>query len=157
MFVNEQLFPKRRDEHGLARQLDIAPTILDTLSIPTPASWQGTSLFAAQRPARAYLFSIAGDFRLGLAEGDYVYIQNYTRDRHELYDVITDFDEQHDRAADPAFASMIKRNHLRLDAWLDFQNNYLASFACRGCPIPHREAMSLEAAAQSVSTDRNSR
>ncbi|HXD91376.1 MAG TPA: sulfatase, partial [Candidatus Binataceae bacterium] len=152
MFVNEQLFPKRRDEHGLARQLDIAPTILDTLGISAPASWQGTSLFAAQRPTRAYLFSIAGDFRLGLAEGDYVYIQNYTRDRHELYDVRIDFDEQHDLSADPAFASMIKRDHLRLDAWLDFQNNYLASLACRGCPIPHREAVSLEAAAQSTAT-----
>jgi arylsulfatase A-like enzyme len=157
MFVNDKLLAHRLDDHGLARQLDIAPTILDTLGITAPASWQGTSLFAARRPSRAYLFSIAGDFRLGLAEGDYVYIQNYTRDRHELYDVRTDFDEQHDLAADPAFTPMITRDHLRLDAWLDFQNSYLASFACRDCPIPHREATSLEAAAQSAPPDLTSR
>jgi glucan phosphoethanolaminetransferase (alkaline phosphatase superfamily) len=147
MFVNDKLFPHRLDEHVLARQLDIAPTILDTLGIEQPASWQGTSLFAAHRPSRAYLFSIAGDFRLGLAEDDYVYIQNYTRDRHELYNVKTDFDERNDLSAVPAFAPMIKRDHLRLDAWLDFQNNYLGSFACPRCPIPHHSPTSLEDAA----------
>ncbi|HVN89228.1 MAG TPA: sulfatase [Candidatus Binataceae bacterium] len=147
MFVNPALIPNRIDRHDLARQLDIAPTILDVLGIDQPAAWQGTSLFAAKRPTRAYLFSIAGDFRLGLAEGDYVYIQNYTRDRHELYNVRNDFDEAHDLSSDPQFASMMARDRLRLEAWLAFQNKYLESFACAGCPVPHRAAESLEEAA----------
>ena len=148
MFANPALIPRRIDRHDLARQLDIAPTILDVLGITAPSAWQGTSLFAAERPTRAYLFSIAGDFRLGLAEGDYVYIQNYTRDRHELYNVKNDFDEKNDLSSDPQFVAMMARDRIRLEAWLAFQNKYLASFACSGCPIPHRPAESLEAAAR---------
>jgi lipoteichoic acid synthase len=149
MFVNPALIAHRIDRHDLARQIDIAPTILDILGIEPPGAWQGTSLLAASRPTRAYLFSIAGDFRLGLAEGDYVYIQNYTRDRRELYDVKRDFNEQYDLSTDPRFAPIMARDRLRLEAWLSFQNKYLASLACAGCPVPHRAAESLEAAARS--------
>ena len=135
MFVNERLIPRRMDVDTLARQIDIAPSLLDLLDVDAPPAWQGTSLFAAERPTRAYLFSIAGDFRLGLAEGDFVYMEDYSRNRHELYNITTDFGEHNDLSAQTDYTPLMERARTRLEAWLSFQNKYLESLACRGCTV----------------------
>jgi hypothetical protein len=31
-------------------------------------------------------------------------------------------------SGDPAYSAMVARDHLRLEAWLSFQNNYLERF-----------------------------
>jgi len=148
MFVNPKLIPRRIDVTTVARQIDIAPSLLDLLDVGAPPSWQGTSLFAAQRPSRAYLFSIAGDFRLGLAEGDFVYIRNYSHNRQELYNVATDFGEQNDLSARTDYNPMMARARTRLEAWLSFQNKYLASFACQECKVTRAAPEDFDALAQ---------
>jgi len=133
MIVNRKLIPRELTMDEMARQIDIAPTLLDILGYGAPASWQGTSLFAAARPTRAYLFSSGGSFNLGLVEGDYVYVNEYSRNRQELYNVRQDPEEKRDLSSEPTFAAMMSRDHLRLEAWLEFQNHYLKGFACPDC------------------------
>jgi arylsulfatase A-like enzyme len=148
MFVNPRLIPHRIDVTALARQIDIAPSVLDLLNVDIPPSWQGTSLFAAARPRRAYLFSIAGDFRLGLAEDDFVYIRNYSRNRQELYNVADDLDEQNDLAGRTDYNPLMASARTRLEAWLSFQNNYLGTFDCRDCKVVRAAPEDFEALAR---------
>jgi arylsulfatase A-like enzyme len=79
-------------------------------------------------PPRAYLVAGTGNFTFGLVEGDFKYIYNFRRDRSQLYNLVTDPDEQNNLASDTAYAGLIKRDHLRLEAWVSFQNRYLARF-----------------------------
>ena len=148
MFVNEKLIPRRIDVNRMARQIDIAPSLLDLLDVDAPPSWQGTSLFAAEHPTRAYLFSIAGDFRLGLAEGDFVYIRNYSRNRQELYNVTADFGERNDLSGQAVYAPLMVRARTRLEAWLSFQNKYLEGLACRNCKVKRSAPEGFEALAR---------
>ncbi len=148
LFVNPQLIPHRIDVTALARQIDIAPSLLDLLGVDAPPSWQGTSLFAAARPSRAYLFSIAGDFRLGLIEDDFVYIRNYSHNRRELYNVATDLAEQNDLSTQTVYDPLMARANTRLEAWLSFQNKYLDSLVCRDCPVLRSAPENFDALAQ---------
>jgi len=148
MIVNRKLVPRELTVDGIARQIDIAPTLLDLLGYDPPASWQGTSLFAAERPTRAYLFSSGGSFNLGLVEGDYVYVNEYSRNRQELYNVRIDPEEKHDLSSDPAFAGLMSQAHLRLEAWLVFQNHYLDGFACPECRTPRKASEPIRRLAQ---------
>jgi arylsulfatase A-like enzyme len=148
MIVSRKIIPRKLTMDGIARQIDIAPTLLDLLGYDRPASWQGTSLFAAARPTRAYLFSSGGSFKLGLAEGDYVYVNEYSRNRQELYNVRNDPEESHDLSPDPAFAAIMSHAHLRLEAWLVFQNRYLDGFACSDCKTPRKASEPIGRLAQ---------
>jgi arylsulfatase A-like enzyme len=143
MIVNRKLIPHELTVAGIARQIDIAPTVLDLLGYDQPASWQGTSLFAPARPTRAYLFSSGGNFNLGLVEGDYVYVNEYSRNRQELYNVRKDPEEKYDISSDSAFAAIMSRSHLRLEAWLAFQNHYLDGFLCSDCRTPQKTCVSI--------------
>jgi arylsulfatase A-like enzyme len=113
----------------VARQIDIPPTILDILGFPAPSEWQGSSLFSRIRPRRAYLFSADGNFSLGLVDGNYKYIYDFNRQRSELYDLLSDPNEEHDLSADAAQAAKIAEYHLRLEAWVSFQNSYIQRLA----------------------------
>jgi hypothetical protein len=155
MFVNRKLISHSARFPGLARQIDIAPTILDLLGFDVPPAWQGTTLLSENRPSRAYLFAIAGNFTMGLVEGDYVYIDNYTRDRQELYNVRTDPQEHHDLASAHATDAAMSCYHLRLEAWLAFQNGYLDRFTCVGCAVARKDAESIKALADGDSPARD--
>lgn len=128
LIVNRKLFPQPRVINSLGRQIDIAPTILDLLGIAEPRQWQGQSLLSGSPPKRAYLFASDSDSRFGLIEGNQKYIYNYDTNRGELYDLATDPTEHHDLSADPANAATVARAHLRIEAWLQFQNRWLAQF-----------------------------
>jgi hypothetical protein len=70
-------------------------------------------------------------------------MRDYTFNREELYDVAADFDERNDLSGNPAFASLIERDRIRLEAWLDFQNAYLARYACPTCPVQRHSPIAL--------------
>ncbi len=129
LIVNPQLFPREVVVNSLGSQIDIAPTLLSLLRYPEPPQWQGRSLFAVPPRPRAYLFASEGNFVLGLVEGDFKYIYNFNRNRAELYDLATDPYERDDLSSDPQYAAMIKSDHLRLEAWVSFQNRFIAQFA----------------------------
>jgi lipoteichoic acid synthase len=125
MIVNPKLIPHEITVNGISRHVDLAPTLVDLLGYETPQEWQGCTLLASA-PRRAYLFARNGDMSLGVVDGNYKYIDNLTTNRRELYDLKTDPLEANNLARDPAGADMMAREHLRLAAWLAFQNRHIA-------------------------------
>ena len=128
LIVNPKLFPHEVTVKRLVRQIDIAPTLLALLGFNSPATWQGADVLGADAPDRAYLFAGTGNFSFGLIEGDFKYIYDFQRDRSQLYDVVTDPNETRNLASDDAYAALMRRAHLRLEAWVSFQNYYLARY-----------------------------
>ena len=125
MIVNPKLIPHEITVNRISRHVDLAPTLVDLLGYETPQQWQGWNLLA-DAPRRAYLFARNGDMSLGVVDGDYKYIENLTANRRELYDLKNDPRESYNLAWDPVLADMMAREHLRLAAWLAFQNRHIA-------------------------------
>ena len=132
LIVNPQLFPHEVTVKRIVRQIDIAPTLLALLGFNSPAEWQGADALAASPPTRAYIFAGTGNFSFGLVEGDYKYIYDFQRDRAQLYDLAADPGETRNLASDRAYAALMQRAQLRLEAWVSFQNRYLARFENTG-------------------------
>jgi arylsulfatase A-like enzyme len=128
MIENPALFPHEVVVDRLMRQVDIAPTLLALLGFGTPAAWQGANAFGAELPPRVYLFAGTGNLTFGLVEGNFKYIYSFPRHLSQLYNLATDPDEKNDLASDPVYAQTIARDHLRLEAWVSFQNPYLERF-----------------------------
>jgi lipoteichoic acid synthase len=129
IFVNDKLFPRGMRIDRIGRQIDIAPTILGLLGYEEPPQWQGVNLFADNSPERAYLFSTSGNFSLGFVEGNFKYIHDFDRNTDELYDLAHDPAETHDLSSDSWRQAQLSRDRLRIDAWLSFQDRYLANFS----------------------------
>ena len=128
LLVNPGLFPRAERISRVGQQIDIGPTVLDLIGLPTPPEWQGTSLFATDRPDRAYLFTGFHHYLFGFVEGNFKYIYDATTDRRELYDLGSDPAEQRNLIRSPQHADRASEAHRRLAAWLSYQNNYLAGF-----------------------------
>ncbi|HEV2171487.1 MAG TPA: sulfatase [Candidatus Binatus sp.] len=125
LIVNPKLFPHERVVNGVAQQIDIAPTLLGLLGYSAPPLWQGVDLFEPNGARRAYLFSGQGTASFGLIEGDFKYIYRVNENSEELYDLTRDPYERNNLSGDPAYSAMMRRDHLRLEAWVSFQNPYL--------------------------------
>ncbi|HEY2523976.1 MAG TPA: sulfatase-like hydrolase/transferase [Candidatus Binataceae bacterium] len=128
MIENPVLFPRAVVVDRVMRQVDIAPTLLALLGFAAPAAWQGANALGGRLPPRAYFFAGTGNLTFGLVEGNFKYIYNFPRQLSQLYDLATDPKEKNDLSSDPAYAQMIARDHLRLEAWVSFQNPYLERF-----------------------------
>ena len=128
MIVNPKLFPRETVVRNIAQQIDIAPTLIGLLGYSSPQHWQGVDLFRTNRPRRAYLFSGQGTASYGLVDGNFKYIYRVNERREELYDLTRDPYERDDLGRDAAYLAMVRRDHLRLEAWASFQNPYLARF-----------------------------
>jgi lipoteichoic acid synthase len=125
LMVNARLFAHPRIIHSVGRQIDIAPTVLDLLGYRPPDEWQGTSLLSGLQPQRAFMFAVKGDYVFGLIDGGSQYVYDYDRNREELYNLLDDPDEKHDLSGAPELASTLRQDHLRIEAWLSFQNGYI--------------------------------
>ncbi len=134
--VHPQLEVAHRRRDTLGQQIDIAPTILQLLGLDAPAEWQGRSLFAADRPNRAYLFTGMIHYLFAVVEGDRKYIFDATTNRRECYDLRADPTEQHNLALQSAGRDDFKSQQRRLAAWLKFQNDYLSQFLPDSAPQP---------------------
>ena len=128
LIVNPKLFQQEVIVNRITRQIDIAPTLLALMGYRLPVQWQGANVLGSAPPARAYLFAGTGNFTFGIVEDHFKYIYNFGRERSQLYDLVSDPYERNNLASDPAYAEMVKRDHLRLEAWVSFQNPYLAQF-----------------------------
>jgi arylsulfatase A-like enzyme len=128
MIENPALFPHEVVVDRLTRQVDIAPTLLALLGFSSPPAWQGANALGTELPPRAYFFAGTGNLTFGLVEGDFKYIYNFRRELDQLYDLAADPYERNNLASQPAFAETVKRDHLRLEAWVSFQNPYLERF-----------------------------
>jgi len=82
-----------------AAQVDIAPTILDRLGLPIPASWEGQSLLAptAQRYTLHQTYFLPNRFAVIYRDGDklFKFIATPQYGKEELYDLRKDAHEAH--------------------------------------------------------------
>jgi lipoteichoic acid synthase len=117
MIWNPRLFPKGERVATVGSHIDLAPTIADIMGVPPAATWQGRSLFAPDRPPRAYFYAVNQDYLLGVREDNFKYIYNATRGREELFDLVADPEEQRNLAANDKERSARLRK--RLVAWRD--------------------------------------
>jgi glucan phosphoethanolaminetransferase (alkaline phosphatase superfamily) len=105
--------PQRYPDLTFAAQVDIAPTILDRLGLPIPASWAGRSLLAAA-PERftyhqTYFFPnrYAVIYRKNNALFKFIATPEYNSE--ELYDLRNDRAEAHNLVAEePALARVLR-------------------------------------------------
>ena len=98
---------------AFATQVDIAPTILDRLGLPIPASWQGRSLLAPTIKQVSFhqTYFLPNRFAVIYREGDalFKYIATPQYGKEELYDLRRDPGEVHDIAKDqPALAGVLR-------------------------------------------------
>lgn len=122
IIANRRLFPEPVKIESLARQIDLAPTLLGLLGLNAPAEWQGQDLFSARPPVRIYCFA---EHIYGLVEGNFKFLYDATLKRAELYDLRCDPEERHNLIGDPAYSKQAEQARLRLAAWAAFQNGYL--------------------------------
>ncbi len=125
IIANPRLFPHEEKIDRLARQIDLAPTILAMLGFDEPADWQGQDLFNGGPERRAYLFA---DYHYGLVDGNYKYIYDVTSGYSEIYDLSRDPLELNNLSDDPAVSVPAKEAYMRMAAWSAFQNKYLDKF-----------------------------
>jgi len=129
LIVNPRIFAHAVVNPTMGRQIDLAPTLLAMLGYDEPGEWQGMNLLSGHHPERAYLFAVWGDFTLGFIEGDMKYIFDFDRGAAaQVFDLGNDPAEQHDLSHRPDLAPAIQRAHLRVEAWLAFQSQYLGRF-----------------------------
>ncbi len=112
-----------RSYRGAARstavggQVDLAPTIAALAGLPAAADWQGSSLFEATRPPRAYFYVAQDEFKLGVRENNWKYILDLRVGAQELFDLDRDPTEQHNLAAQEPERCLRLRQ--RLAAWAE--------------------------------------
>lgn len=94
-------------------QLDIAPTILDRLGLPAPATWEGQSLLTAERRVSVHQTTLKSPtyavvLRTPLAT--YKYIRSFVGRIDEVYNLTDDPDERINirDTVDPALLSMMQ-------------------------------------------------
>lgn len=80
-------------ENTLGGIIDLAPTLLDMIGVPIPAGWQGSSLFATERPKRVFFMSQRGERRIGYREGTRKYILSLSQGEPVVYDLQSDPNE----------------------------------------------------------------
>lgn len=115
MLWSPVLFPNGGRSQAVAGQVDVAPTVLDVLGLAPPAEWEGRSLFAEDRPPRAYFYAANDHYLLGVREGDLKYVYDASRGRDQLFDLARDPDERENVAA--AHPEVCRRLRQRLAAW----------------------------------------
>ncbi|MCC6407396.1 MAG: sulfatase [Planctomycetes bacterium] len=123
MLVNAELFHGER-LHTLGGLVDVPPTILDCLGLPSPSTWQGRSLFSTERHGRFYACAPWSDFLLGFREGDWKVILDTLSDEVEVYDLAADPDERQNVAT--AHPELVEYAELRLASWLRHQEAFYA-------------------------------
>jgi arylsulfatase A-like enzyme len=115
MIWSPTLFPHGRREATLGGHVDLNPTVLDVLGYEAPGAWEGRSLFAPDRPPRAYFYAANDHYLMGVREDDLKYVYNASSGRGQLFDLASDPDETRDVAA--AHPEVCRRLRERLAAW----------------------------------------
>jgi glucan phosphoethanolaminetransferase (alkaline phosphatase superfamily) len=100
-----------------ATQVDVAPTIVDRLGLPIPASWEGQSLLAPSRQRFTYhqTYFLPNRFAV-IYRNDralYKFIATPQYGKEELYDLRQDRGEVHNLAADQPALSALLRGKVR--------------------------------------------
>ncbi len=125
-------YPKRvkpgTTKNEMVLNIDVAPTLLDLVGAPIPAAFQGRSLMplaegksvANWRKDWLYeYYEYPGLENVppcrGVRTERYKYIDYFTTQEYELYDLQTDPDEMHNLYADPKYADIVQKLKGRLE------------------------------------------
>ncbi|HVY62792.1 MAG TPA: sulfatase-like hydrolase/transferase, partial [Planctomycetota bacterium] len=134
MVWSPRLFPRRGvRSSAIGSHVDLNATVCDLIGLAPDASWQGRSLFDPRKPPRAYFFSAAQDYVLGMRDEGWKYIFDATDGREELYDLAADPDEQRNVAG--ASPERCRRCRQRVAAWVDFEGEHLDSLRRSQLPV----------------------
>ena len=127
ILINPKLF--RGEKYPVTGGLiDLAPTIMEVLHFPSPADWQGRSLFSRERQDRVYFFAPWSNFLFGFREGNWKFIYDATNNRHEVYDLLADPKEMTNLA--DRMPEFVAAGQFRLAAWVQYQDKFMkARFA----------------------------
>ncbi len=135
LFVNRNLFSGQSSDI-IAATSDIAPTVFDLMGIPAPASWQGASVFAQDRPDGTLFFAPWNGFQIGFRDGSRKFMTNAHTGATELYDLATDPNERNNlaphepeavAAAQASLAAWIKTQDIRTRALLSADDAQVAT------------------------------
>jgi arylsulfatase A-like enzyme len=104
---------QRYPDLTFATQVDIAPTIVDRLGLPIPASWEGDSLLAPARRRFTYHQTYFAPNRFAVLYRDdnalFKFIATPQYGTEELYDLRKDRGESHNLATEqPALTAMLR-------------------------------------------------
>ena len=117
LLVNPRLFHGQRSDR-VGNHLDLVPTILDVLGIPKPARHQGSSLLRGYQPHMIYFYADWQRHYLGLRDGQWKYIYNVDRERHQLFDLNVDGQERNNLAyGNPAQVEAYAKRVLNWEAF----------------------------------------
>jgi lipoteichoic acid synthase len=128
VMINPRLF--RGEEHdAVGGLIDVAPTVMSLLGLPSPGDWQGRDLFGEGRSPRVFFYSAWSDLLFGYREGDRKVIFNASAGRTEIYDLGRDPEERHDLAA--ALPDAVREGQQRLAAWVQYQKALMERWQAR--------------------------
>jgi lipoteichoic acid synthase len=119
LFVNRKLFSGQSSQI-IAGTSDVAPTVLDLMGLPAPASWQGQSLFARGRPDGMLFFAPWNGFQIGFRDGSRKFMANAHTGKIEIYDLATDPDERINLA--PLEPEAVAAAQVSLASWIRTQD-----------------------------------
>ena len=122
ILINQSLF-KGEEYTTVGGLVDLAPTIMNILDLPSPAEWQGRSLFSNNRSGRVYFFAPWADYLLGFREENLKLIYNATKNSNEVYDLLVDPNETNNLANQ--FPRFISVGHQRLATWVQYQDKFM--------------------------------
>jgi arylsulfatase A-like enzyme len=140
LLVNPRLFAGQRTDR-VGNHVDLVPTVLDVLGIPKPDRHQGASLLRGYQPHMIYFYADWQRHYLGLRDGQWKYIYNVDRERHELYDLTRDHGEQTDLAY--RYPAQVEAYATRVRNWEGFYQELIPNYehyvngqdACAGKPV----------------------
>jgi arylsulfatase A-like enzyme len=125
LLVNPRLFAGQRSNR-VGNHLDLVPTVLDLLGIPKPDRHQGASLLRGYQPHMIYFYADWQRHYLGLRDGQWKYIYNVDRERHELYDLDHDRTEQDDLAY--RYPAQVEAYAARARNWEGFYQELIPNY-----------------------------
>lgn len=119
LLIYPVLFNGARDNRA-GGLIDIPPTIMHLLNMPTPAQWQGTSLLGPEIKDHTFFLVPFSDFLFGSRTANWKFIYNATTETYELYDLSKDPGELKNVAND--HLEIVKQEYEILAAWVQYHN-----------------------------------
>ena len=122
LFSHPTLFAGETDE-ALTGHVDIAPSVMHLLGLPSPSKWQGHSLFAADRSPVAFSFTPWADALFTVRQGDLKLIYNANIGESKLYDLQADPLELTNVAEQ--FPEVVAEGQTWLAAWIQMHTTMM--------------------------------
>lgn len=114
-------------ESEIGGLIDIPPTIMHVLSLPSPETWQGRSLFSEEKKNRVFFISPYSDFLFGTRSEEWKYIYNASTNRDELYNLKADPKELKNVAK--FHREIVKQEYEILAAWVQYHNRKINAWS----------------------------